>query len=416
MTAPLTSVANERVGWFMVVVAAIVAGMGFGALISVTVFLQPLEAEFGWLRAQTSFAYMAGNLTAGVGGIFMGAWADRHGTRLVLLAGTVALAAAYVLLGLTQSLLEFYLFYSLLLCGFAVAAFMVPLVTAIGFWFDKNRGRAISLTMGGQSLGAAVVPYVAGYVIATRGWRDAYLLLALVSWVLLVPMCFLMRDPPRLAELKAATRQHSRDNVNVPTVISPNWLVAVLSLAAQGCCICMTMPLVHLVPLVQGQGFDALSAASVLSVLMMTSFAGRLLFGRILDIIGGIPTLFIASGLQTISVFWFTQVHTLPVLYVFAVIFGLGFGGVFPAYSVIVNELVPAHLSGRSLGIVFFSAFLGMGFGGFLGGWLFDLAGNYVIAFAVAALAGVFNLLIVAGLHVSIRRRRARLTGLRPAA
>lgn len=403
------NIANERVGWVMIFFAAIIAGAGFGGMMSVTVFLEPLENDFGWLRQETSFAYMVGNLAAGFGGILMGGWTDRSSARPVILTGVIVMGASFIALAMMRTRMEFYVIYGLILCGLGVSAFMVPLASTMGFWFDKNRGLAMSLMMGGQSLGGAFVPYLARYLIDTMSWQEAYLVMGLGCWLLLIPVCFIVRDPPGLGDLKALTKLHSADETAVRPLIATRPLVVLLSLAAQGCCICMAMPLVHLVPLLSGIGYAPQRAAGVLSVLMVASMVGRLIFGKVLDKLGGTRTLFIASGLQTISTFWFTQVDGIGAQYFFAVIFGLGFGGVFPAYTVIVSELVPVYQAGRSMGIVFFSAFIGMGLGGYFGGLFYDLTGDYQVSFGLAALAGVGNMIFVALLYLRLTRSKALL-------
>ena len=403
------NIANERTGWVMIFFAAIITGAGFGGMMSVTVFLEPLEHSFGWLRQETSFAYMVGNLAAGFGGILMGGWTDRTSARPVILTGVMVMGASFIALSMMRTRTEFYVIYGLILCGLGVSAFMVPLASTMGFWFDKNRGLAMSLMMGGQSLGGAFVPYLARYLIDTMSWQEAYLTMGLGCWLVLIPVCFIVRDPPGLADLKAMTRLHGTDESTVQPLIATRPLVAVLSLAAQGCCICMALPLVHLVPLLSGIGYEPQRAAAVLSVLMIASMVGRLIFGKVLDRLGGTRTLFITSGLQTISTFWFTQVDTIGAQYILAVIFGLGFGGVFPAYTVIVSELVPVYQAGRSMGIVFFSAFIGMGLGGYFGGLFYDLTGDYQVSFGLAALAGVANMVVVALLDLRLTRGKSLL-------
>ena len=409
------SVANEPVGWIMVALASVITGMGFGALVSVTVFLEPLEADFGWVRTNTSFAYMGGNIMAGMGGIFAGWLSDRYTTAPVILMGALSLGASFVLLALMQTLNEFYLIYWFALGGFGISAFLVPLINSIAFWFNKNRGLAISITFAGQTAGAGIIPYFSTLLMKTYTWRETYLILAIASWMILIPLCFLWRDPPGLVELKAQVRAHTLSKRGQPRVINPNILVAVLSLAILGCCVNMTIPLVHLVPLLRTYRFDPQQSASALSVLVVASVFGRIFFGKVMDKIGGTRTLLITSGMQTVSLFWFTQTSDLTMLYALAVFFGVGYAGVLPCYPVIINGLVPAHLTGRSVGIVFFMGYLAMGLGGWIGGILFDLTGDYVATYAVGVVTGVFNLLVILWLHLYVNRRQVRMASLQPA-
>ncbi|MBI3991653.1 MAG: MFS transporter [Candidatus Lambdaproteobacteria bacterium] len=414
MSDPSPPSGEPRLAWLMVFIAAVILGTGFGSMLSVTVFLQPLEAEFGWVRGQTSFAYLVANLMAGTCGIFTGVLVDRISPRPVVAGGAVLMGVSFLLLAQLRSLAGLYVYYGLFLGGLSLSAFLTPLLTLIGFWFQRNRGLAISLTMTGQGVGAAVVPYLSRYMIEHVGWRSAYLLLAVLAWGLLVPLSLLLRDPPGLAAARAASRAAVGPAAGRAPV-SPRLLVTLLSVAILGCCVCMAMPLVHVVPLAIGLGIPGQAAASILSVLMISAVVGRVLLGKLSDRIGGLGVLLLSSGLQTVSIFWFTQFPDLSLLYVFAAVFGFGYGGVLPCYPVVVRELIPAHLAGRSVGLVMFSGYIAMGLGGYLGGVLFDLSGDYRLSFGVGALAGAANMALIGAMLLHLHRRGAAELARQPA-
>ena len=414
MSDPSSTHSEPRLAWLMVFIAAVILGTGFGAMLSVTVFLQPLEAEFGWVRGQTSFAYLVANLMAGTCGIFTGLLVDRISARPVVTGGAVLMGVSFLLLAQLRSLAGLYLYYGLFLGGFSVSAFLTPLLTLIGFWFQRNRGLAISLTMTGQGFGAAAVPYLSRSLIEHVGWRGAYLALAGLAWGLLVPLSLLLRDPPGLAAARAMSRADAEPGAG-RAAVSPRLLVTLLSVAILGCCVCMAMPFVHVVPLAIGIGIPGQAAASILSVLMISAVVGRVLLGRLSDRIGGLRVLLLSSGLQTVSIVWFTQVPSLPLLYGLAAVFGFGFGGLLPCYPVVVRELIPAHLAGRSVGMVMFSGYIAMGLGGYLGGVLFDLTGDYRLAFGVGALAGAANMSLIGALLLYLRRHGVAAMARQPA-
>jgi len=169
----------------------------------------------------------------------------------------------------------------------------------------------------------------------------------------------------------------------------------------------MSIPVIHVYPLVVEAGIAPAQAAMVLGVLMSVSVIGRVGVGRLADAVGGIRALLIASGVQTLTIFWFTQLSTLPGLLLVAVLFGLGYGGVIPSYAIIIRELIPANRIGATLGLVFFFGNAGMSLGGYLGGLLYDLSGDYLASYAAGTLAGVANLVIVGSLLLVTRARHA---------
>jgi MFS family permease len=197
------------------------------------------------------------------------------------------------------------------------------------------------------------------------------------AWCLLLPLALLVRQPPALEGQRDSGR--SRHLPDAP--ISPGLLTAILCPAIVMCCICMATPIIHVVPLATDAGIDAQSAATILTLMMTVSVVGRIGIGKVADLIGGTRALFLASLTQTALIFWFTQVQTLQGFYAVAVIFAVGYGGVIPAYTIIVREMIPPGMVGRITGTVMFFGNTGMALGGFLGGALFDWRGTYLLSY-----------------------------------
>ncbi len=121
---------EPRYGWIMVAVSFVIMGLQFGALVSISVFLKPLMAEFGWERGDTAFAYTVGAGAVGLGGIVMGWLADRFSTRPVVLFGSVMLGLSLLLLSHLKTLWQLYVFYCIL-GGLGFAALNVPIITNV---------------------------------------------------------------------------------------------------------------------------------------------------------------------------------------------------------------------------------------------------------------------------------------------
>jgi MFS family permease len=177
----------------------------------------------------------------------------------------------------------------------------------------------------------------------------------------------------------------------------------------------MATPAIHVVALAQDMGIDAKSAASVLSLLYVAGVFGRVTFGNVADHIGGIRAYLLASASQTVLVFWFTQMPSIVGFYVLAVLFGLANSGVMTCLMVCVRERIPLHRRGVAVGMVTLFAWIGMGLGGFQGGFFFDLTGHYTASYANAALSGVVNLMIFGAFAYYINRQRMAAATLKTA-
>jgi predicted MFS family arabinose efflux permease len=184
-------------------------------------------------------------------------------------------------------------------------------------------------------------------------------------------------------------------------------VVVWLSAAVLLCCACMAVPLMHLVPLIQGHHISAPDASGVLFVMLIAAIFGRVAFGKLADVIGPLPAYFIASLWQTVAVFAFTRIEHLAHFHVFAPVYGFGYAGVMTTVLVTARVLTPASRRATMMGVILAFGWLGHGLGGFQGGYFFDLTGHYTVSFANAALAGLLNLLLVGALFLTVRRRAA---------
>jgi len=391
---------EPRYAWVMLAIGTVLVALNLGALSSLSVFLKPVSTEFGWPRGDTAIAYTSAALTIGIAGVVWGRLADRFGTRPIAIIGACAQPTALFLLSQQGSLPQFYAFY-ILLGGIGIAAVNVPIIANVGLWFTRRRGTALGILSAGGPLGQACVAFLAGHVMVAHGWRTAYVVLAVVYAALAVPLALLVRTPPLMAAARTAPPAAApRGALSTPV------LVAWLSAASIFCCSTMSVPIVHTVAMLTDRGLEYQDAVRVFFVIMGSGVLGRVLLGRLTDYLGGLRTYFLASLLQTTLVFWFTQVESLPVLYVLSAIFGMGFSGVMTSIWVCIREMVPPRVAATALAVVVGFAWLGMGLGGWHGGHAFDMTGSYTRPYLDAVGSGVINLVIVGALLRRVSRAR----------
>jgi len=402
MHSPNSDAAEPGYGWVMVFVAFTLVGLSFGGFGAVGVFLKPLAAEFHWSRGSVSLGYTASAFAAALCGILWGYLADAYPTRRFSVIGALAIGVAMLLLSRTSALWQLYFFY-FLYGALGHAALNTPLYANVGFWFTRNKGLAIGVMAAGGAIGQAVVPLTARLLISAYGWRTAYLVLGLVYLAVGVGVALLTRDPPaRRAHFAGANRSAGSRSLGAARTS-----VAWLSIAVVFCCVCMAVPIVHVVALVSDRGIEAEMAAGVLTTMMLFGAFGRVGAGKLADHVGPMRTYIAMSLLQTVLVIWFPHVPSLIGTYVLAALFGFAFSGVMSCILVCVRAMVPVPVGARSLAIVLFFGWFGMGLGGYLGGAVFDLTGNYVWSYLLGGIAGAINLAILIAFSVDSRRRRA---------
>ncbi len=400
---------EARYGWVMVAVAGSFMLISVGSMSALAVFMKPLTAEMGWLRGETSFAYLTATIVLGGGGILMGHLSDRYSARPVVAAGAVVLGAAFLLLARQGGLGQFYALSALM--GLGISTFQAPLLASVGNWFTQNKGLAIGAASALGGLGNGVVPFAAGYLITGLGWRGAYSTLGIFVLAVMVPLALLIKKAPMLAgasrgsDPRGDELQGDAPAPEKSPLLNP-WLATFwIGTAAVFCCAAMATPLLHVVSLARDRGLGHQEAAGVLLLISIGSFFGRLAYGRLADIIGGLRAYMVSSASQTLLVFWFVRMTSMAGFYALGFVFGLLYCGVMICLVVCVREFVPIARRGVSTGVVFFCAWLGMGLGGWQAGFFFDVTGDYTVSFANAAVAGVINLLILYSLKCHIARR-----------
>lgn len=246
----------------------------------------PLEREFGWSRAGIT----GGLLIISLIGIFVaplvGMAIDRFGPRRIAIPGTVLYCLALALFGTTGASL--WNWWALWLC-FALANMLVaPMVwtAAVNARFDRHRGMALALALCGASLAAVTVPLLTTLLIAGQGWRGAYFILAGAGLITVLPLVVLLfkdlePDGGNPGSLAAGLPRAERFRQVRTLATSPRFL------KLAGAVLLFTLPLcvftTNGVPVLLGEGFSAVTAASIVGTAGIGSLLGRLLGGLLLD-------------------------------------------------------------------------------------------------------------------------------------
>ena len=389
--------------WVMVACVFVLSALSFGTLASLSVFLKPLSLEFGWSRGQTSFGYTVISFASAAFGVFWGYIADKYGTRWFGIVAALMMSLSLFLLSKQTNIYHFYGFY-FLFGAFGNAMVTAPLFANVGFWFRKNPGLALGITAAGGAVGQGLIPYFSGIIIESDGWQAAYYSMAIIYLLIAIPAALFIRESPWREQARTSVEEEPRD-----FPLSEKEAITWLCSAVIFCCICMSVPIVHLVPLLTDAEFTIEFATSVLMVLMFCGAFGRILGGKLGDVIGALPAYILMSLGQTISVIWFPYVTNPIGLYLLAAFFGFTYSGVMSSILVTTRMVVSAKYAGRANSLGSFFGWTGMGMGGFFGGYFYDLYGDYFWSFAFASFMGVINLLVLFRFLARINNRKVAI-------
>jgi MFS family permease len=402
------SVIDSRQAARRLLVAMGLVVLGNSSMYVVSVVLPTVQREFGIDRASASLPYTFMMVCLGIGGIWTGRMADRHGLMKVLWVGALAVAGGFLWAAQSGSIWTFGLAHGLLgLLG--GASTFAPLLADTSLWWNRRRGIAVAICASGNYIAGAFWPPLVQHGIETIGWRPTYTIMGLICGLGMLALSGLMRQRPPLAppvSVAAAGATPANDRSR-PFGLSPSRAQWLLCVAGVGCCVAMSMPQVHIVAYCTDLGYGAARGAEMLSLMLASGIVSRLVSGLICDRIGGIRTLLLGSALQGIALLLFLPFDGMVPLYVISALFGLFQGGIVPSYAIIVREHFPLHEVGARVGAVIMATLIGMALGGWLSGWIFDQSGSYDAAFINGIAWNLLNLVIAGWLYLRLRSSKA---------
>src|SRR5579864_950826 len=379
---------------------AILMTLALGTLYAWSVFVAPLEHEFGWKRAQTSAVFTLAAVMFAASLLLAGRLQDRFGPFWISLTGSILITLSFFLFSYTSSLYFLYFFYGVL-GGVGTGFGYGTVVPVMAKWFPDRTGLAIGLALAGFGGGSAIFGSFANLVLFPRfGWRNSCVILGGIFLVMTMTAAFLLKNPavgrhttdgPSFLSTPTYRHQYTPGEVLSTPAFYLLWLGFGLGSTAG------LMVISQLIPFANSQGISSATLATLgLVVGAFGNVSGRVLSGWLSDLLGRLTMLRIVLAMSAIAMpaLYWAGAH-LAALYVliFAVYFGYGAqASVIPAT---VADFWGARYSGSNYGAIFTA----WGFAGILGpaigGVLFDRYKNYAAAFYTAAALAVVALICV---------------------
>ncbi len=387
---------------YIILAAAFLMQTAFaGSHFTFGVFLKPLASDFAWGRGETAFAYTLQWWVSSPAAVWLGWLSDKIGARKVLLFGGLIFGLGLLLSSSINTLWQFYLYFGVL-AGIGRAAARAPLLSAVFQFFNKRKGLAVGITLSGTGVGTFLFPPLARYVMSVADWRAAFLVIGALSTVMIVTAALIIRAPKpgeaddgmsgagsRTQGIDAVGILGAPDQVRTLGEVMRHRVFLLFLFMGLCCCISHSLPLAHIVAYATDRGIDEMVAANVLGLLGVSAAVGRLLWGAASDRIGARKTVLCCIALQTGMMFWVAFAEGVWLFRLFAIGFGLAYGGVLPLYAVVTRELFGMRRFGTIYGLHSFATSLGMGAGGIVGGFLFDYTGGYFMPLMTSVVLGI---------------------------
>ncbi len=370
-------------------------------------FFVALERNFGWNRTTLSGAFALARAEGALFGPLEGFLVDRLGTRRMVVIGYFVMGLGFIFYSQIQSVWQFYAAYLAISLGSGVGGW-IAIVTLINNWFSRRRAMAMSLAVSGVQLGGFLVPLMA-WGIENHDFRMTSLGIGIVLIVVAVPASRLMRnvpedmglrpdgDPSPLTRDSSASTERTSDQA---TEMTPRqalrtvafWIIAVARLTSVVSIITLS---VHLVPKLTDSGMSLITANFVVTLYTFVAFLSGFVAGYLADRTSKVIVLFVCMFMQAVAMGILALTDTLPMVLVFAVLWGAGFGGRVPLLTAIIGDFFGRKNFGSILGMNMVPSNIAMIFAPLFAGFMYDLRQSYFIPFATFAIMGFIGTFVI---------------------
>lgn len=395
-------------GWWLVCISGFVNVLATVPLFhAMALWAVALEHQFGWTRAQLGFALTFTRIEGGLMGPVEGYLADRLGTRRMVLIGLTILGFGFLLYGEVRNLWMFYMAYIVMAVGQGLGSW-IPLMTMLNHWFSRRRTVAMAWSNVVSRAGALLlVPGIAWAIDPGHdrfGWQVTASTIGVIVLVVAFPISQLIRNRPQDYNLRPDNDPPAGPAASVPrgaparlsqgheagadltaseALRTPAfWLIAF----GHGFTSMVILAIMaHLGLMMQDQGFQVQSTAWVVTVYLAVGMVFQLVGGYIGDLVPKRIALFAFTSLQAVAVLVLSAASSLNMFYLFAVLFGMGFGGRNPLTVAIRGEYFGRTSFGKILGLSTVPMNVLLLVASPMTGYMRDVQGTYTDAFLILA-------------------------------
>ncbi|MBM39384.1 MAG: hypothetical protein CL765_03565 [Chloroflexi bacterium] len=383
--------------WVIVVIIASMQIVGTSIRMAFGVFIDPLQAQFGWSQGGIAFAYAITSVVSAVVSPWAGNLGDKYGAKNAMVVGTIIYLIGMLATAFVTTLWQFWFTYGVIL-GIAQAIFLVPLIPAAMIWFRRHLGMAMGLVMASWGLGPALATPLVAYMIESYGWTFAFLSLGIVTTSIMFFLIAVFRNRPADVGSEAygtVSGDPSLSNKLPPAVLLKEFKGHMKKTAAYWNmssihflgCVGHAVILIWIIPMATSKGLTPIDASLILTLFSAVSIATRLTTPMLCEKMGVRTVMTVFYILQGAPVLLLIFFSADSVFIVFAVTFGIGYGGETGGFPILNRKYFGHAPMGGAHGFQMLGAGIGMAVGGWIGGPVFDIFNSYNAAFWISVLA-----------------------------
>jgi MFS family permease len=403
-------------GWVIVAISFVTLALAYGARYCFSVFYVAILNEFGWPRGTTATILSSHLIVYALAAPLAGDLMDRYGPRKIFPIGGALIGLGLIVCSTATTILEFILYFGIV-AGLGVSFLgTTPHSSVLANWFAKNKGLAMGISLSGVGC-SFMLGMPAQWSISRFGWRASYIITGLMVILIAIPLtAIFQRSKPEDKGLlpdaegflaKGSDSQANREVTLNALVVDKEWAATEWTLGKALrthrfwalCCfnffsgLALMTVVTHQVRFAVDVGFSEMVAASAFGLYGVANLVGHAL-GFVSDRLGRELTCSIGTAgviSATLTLLQVDNAYQLWMLYLYSILFGLGMGLIaITCYTSVADVFYGRHL-GSIMGLVVTSLGVGLAIGPWLAGYVYDVTGNYSVAFVIAIIAIVFS-------------------------
>ena len=399
---------NSWHGPMAVLVAFITLGVVYGVWFAYSVFLLALVEDMGWSRSLTAGAISVMSVVHGLAGPWNGRMVEKIGAQRTIALGGLIYTIGLLLTSQVQTWWQLYITFGVISAIGISQAGWIPFIVTVERWYPTKMGTALGFAMAGIGFGILVGVPAINALIETYGWRQTFMVLAVLGPLWVIPAALFLlkmpeKEPVHEQATSAAVETSSvpdeplyRDWVLKTALRSPRfWLAGACFMT--GACVAQIL-LMHQFAFMVDQGIDKTDSAFITGVIGISSIVGQLFWGNLSDRIGRERAYTMAAVCNLLAIGALVYLGSMLALWVavsFAIFVGLGYGANTPIFPSTSRDLFTSPFFPSIFGTLAISGSLGAAIGAWLGGWLYDVTGGYSAMLVVSAVLAVVSPLLL---------------------
>ena len=403
-------------GWWVTLACTIIHILGAGIFFyGFSVFFTPMVQEFAWSSAIVSGAFALSRLEGGLEGPVIGYLVDRYGSKKLLIVGLFVTGSFFLLMPWVDSVWKMYLVYGIISIGYNTG-YTHALVSTITNWFIKKRSRALMVYTLGAGVGGSIIVPILSRLITYYGWRTTSLISGISLMIIGLPLAKIITHRPedrglvpdgltlnsKVEVLKDEKIEFSSDKIDElesnftrnEAIRTRSFWIYIIAMLCRS--FLLSSIVVHEIPHLVNIGIPIETAGDILGLMVFLSIPGRIAFGWAGDYLSQRYLIALACLMQCVGIFFLSNAQSIEYVYLFVLIYGIGYGGAIPLTTGYIGELFGRKYFASIRGLTSPVGMIGGIAGPIFAGYVFDVSNSYKFAldiFAIIALLAAITII-----------------------